>query len=473
MRLLWTAMLVLLLAGVVFGPGLVSRTPKPDETLVILSPHWDGIRAEYARGFEAYILRTKGKHVRVEWLDVGGTGEITKFIRELGRKANWGAGEGIGVDVLFGGGVFDYRNLTDEAALRKENIECPGGLLLPHNVPTAGQIPAKGAGQDLKDAQGRWYAACMSGFGIVYNRLVIEKAKLPMVEDWRTLSRPEYLGWVSCGDPVKSGSMHICVEMILQAYKWDDGWGIFARMAANAKSFNEGGASVPRDVSLGQCAAGPCLDFYAAAPIRRQGATHLEFLFPQDLSGVTADSIAVFRNAPHSELAQDFEDFVLSEEGQRLWYQKRGSEGGPQEFDLERLPVLPEIYKMDLPTFTTARPFAANAAFVFDDPKSGKRWNTVNALMRGALLDVHEDLKAAWEAVLKAGRAEDLGAALGRPPLSEAQVDALVGKKYSTAQYNALKQKWSGWSRRRFDSIRAAARSGGAVPEFESAPTEP
>ena len=53
MRKLWLALLLLLLLAAAVGPRLAAPQPRAARTLTILSPHWDGIREEFRRGFEA------------------------------------------------------------------------------------------------------------------------------------------------------------------------------------------------------------------------------------------------------------------------------------------------------------------------------------------------------------------------------------------------------------------------------------
>ena len=473
MRSLWLALLLLIVFGAAFGPSVIAPAPKYDDELVLLSPHWDGIKTEFGHAFEEHWKQKTGRSVKVVWLDLGGTGALSTYIADQSRLAKWSENEGIGADVFFGGGTYEYKNYANEAWCAKADIKAPGGILEHYLSPAMKAIPATVNGQKLRDEQGAWHAACMSGFGFVYNQRVIERAKLPEPQTWADLARPEFKGWISCGDPAKSGALKMAFEVILQAYEWERGWEVLVRMTANAPAFNEGGSSVPRDVSLGQAAAGPSIDFIAKAPMRRQEASHLAFVFPKGMSVITPDPIAIFKNAPNAEVARGFLDFVLSEDGQRLWYQKRGTERGPKEFDLERLPVLPSLYSLDLPTWTIARPFEQGNAFAYDERKGGGRWNIMYDFLRAALIDVHEDLKAAWASVIRHGRVEDLGPALGRPPLAEQTLIDIGGRGYPQTQLNRLRNKWTGWARGWFGKVREAAEKNLPPPEYAPAASEP
>ncbi|MGD0090869.1 MAG: ABC transporter substrate-binding protein [Planctomycetota bacterium] len=460
MRTLWIALFGLLILALAFGPALFLREPPADEELLVLSPHWDGIKREFGRAFAADYLKATGRHVRVVWLDVGNTGEIRKYLTERFAQAQPGAG--VGTDILFGGGM-DL--LPKMAAKNYFEPFVPAPEL-------AAELPADLNGLELRDKQDRYHAACLSAFGFVYNKLVLRRAALPTPHEWEDLGGPKFQGWVSCGDPTLSGSVHAAFEVVLQGQGWGCGYSTLARMVSNVRAFNEGGSSVPRDVSLGQAAVGPCIDFYANAPIRRQGATHLQLVVPAREAVVTADCIAILRQPPNPRAARAFMGFVLSAAGQRLWYQPRGTEGGPVSFDLERLPAMPRIYEMGLPTNTVLNPFKTLAAFKYDNKKGGDRWDVLNDLWRAAFIDAHEELWNARQAAIAAGRDGDLGAALVRAPFSEEALRQLAGKRRAPDERNALRNKWSAWAREWYGEIQSAAKHGLPLPVFTPAPLE-
>jgi ABC-type glycerol-3-phosphate transport system substrate-binding protein len=173
---------------------------------------------------------------------------------------------------------------------------------------------------------------------------------------------------------------------------------------------------------------------------------------------VTPDGIAVLRGAPNKPAAQAFVEFVLGEEGQRLWYQPRGSPGGPRNYDLERLPVLKAIYSSGAPTNTLLNPFVAANDFQYDGKKGGSRWTLFNHLMRAMWVDTHEELWAARSALIAAGRDADLGAQLCRPPMNETEFLELARQKLTPDEINALRNKWSAWARAHYAEIAGMAK---------------
>ena len=79
-------LIVLAAAGVVALPFLfrrdrASEAAGPDAlTLVIVSPHNEAIRYEFGRAFSEWHRRAHGRPVQVEWLSIGGTTEIARYL---------------------------------------------------------------------------------------------------------------------------------------------------------------------------------------------------------------------------------------------------------------------------------------------------------------------------------------------------------------------------------------------------------
>src|SRR4051812_25157574 len=48
------------------------------DTLVVVTPHVQQLRAEFGAGFDRWHLRKTGRHARVDWRTPGGTTEIVK-----------------------------------------------------------------------------------------------------------------------------------------------------------------------------------------------------------------------------------------------------------------------------------------------------------------------------------------------------------------------------------------------------------
>src|SRR6185295_669549 len=69
------------------------------------------------------------------------------------------------------------------------------------------------------------------------------------------------------------------------------------------------------------------------------------YALPQDFTAISPDGIAILKGAPNVVAAEHFIDFVLGDDGQKLWLLPRGHPEGPQQYSIERMPVRPALYK--------------------------------------------------------------------------------------------------------------------------------
>lgn len=412
----------------------------PVEVLSIVSPHRREMRLEYSRGFGDWMARTRGRQVEIRWIDVGGTSKILKDLESRAAASP----DRLGVDILFGGGISPYYT-----AIRN-------GWLVPVRVPAAvlDAIPRECAAMPVYDAGGLWYGVALSGFGILYNRPLVERLKLPVPEAWDDLARPEFLSWVASGDPRSSGSVHMCYEIILQAYGWEKGWELIARICANVRGFGESAGTVPREVAVGEVAAGMVIDQYAKTVIDAIGEEWLVFLLPESMTMIGPDAIGVLKGA-NMELATLFVEYVLSEDGQRLLFQPPGVNG--QRYGQYRLPVREDLYAD--PRAPRANPFRAAGGFAYDEALGNRRWNIVNDLIGVWLIDAHGDLTAAWKALIAAGRPPALEAEFGLAPISGAEAESLAAEWGDSRKRLDTTRRWALEAQERY---RRLAREAGA-----------
>jgi iron(III) transport system substrate-binding protein len=417
------------------APAVAERAGTTAETLTILSPHRREVRQEYGRGFAAWMQTRHDRHVEIRWLDVGGTAKILKELES--RFAT--SPDNPGVDLLFGGGVAPYLTAIEQHWLAP--------LDLPTNL-VAG-IPPTCAGSPVYDPGHRWFGVALSGFGILYNRPLVERLHLPVPSDWTDLARPEYFGWVGSGDPRSSGSVHMCYEIILQAYGFADGWPILTRLCANIRSFGEAGGVVPREVAAGDIAAGMVIDQYAQTVIRSVGGDSLVLVLPKQHTMIGPDAIGLIRGTRQAELARRFVEYALSEDGQRLLYQAVGVNG--QRHALYRMPVAEALYAD--PAAPQPNPYTIPAGFIYDNEKGMRRWNVLNDLMGVWLIDAHPDLRDAWKRLIDRGTVGSDAAALGAPPLTEQALDALAVEWKDPRRRQEIMLDWSRAAQKRYREV--------------------
>jgi len=310
---------------------LIAAIPlSAGERLVIISPHWEGVRIELSKAFSLWHLKNYGTEAEIEWIDQGGASDNLKFVESLYKKTP----DSIGIDMFFGGGIDPYITLKSNSLLERYRIS--RDLLR--------QIPSHCAGVPNYDRDFYWYGIVLSGFGILYNKKVLEFLYLPIPSDWESLGSDVYYGWVGNGDPRHSGSLHMMYEIILQAYGWKKGWEVVFAMAGNTRNFSSSASTVAKNTSSGEVAVSLCIDSYALAQIEVNGAENMGFVLPEKLTVINPDAIGILKGAQNLTTAQRFIDYLLSYEGQLIWMQKKGGEYGPEEYSLNRFSIRPDVY---------------------------------------------------------------------------------------------------------------------------------
>jgi iron(III) transport system permease protein len=397
-----------------------------EDEVVIVSSHWEGMKREFEWAFTNHYRERTGRTVAIRWLDLGGSSDIVKYLKGQFKRDP----KDVGVDLMFSGGPDIFLDLKESGMLAPATVDA--GILT--------HIPQSISGVPLYDPDHYWFSAALSTFGIVYNKVAIERLKLPTPTAWADLAKAEYFGKVGAGDPRKSGSMHAMYEVILQGYGWEAGWKLLQHIASNVRNFSGGASQVGKEVAAAEIIVGIAIDTYGADVIRRFGADRIGFVVPQDYPAINGDGIGIIRNAPHPQLASSFIEFVLSEAGQKLFYAKRGEPGGPRKYELGKLPVLPSLYGTIAPsTVVNLNPFTMPNVLLYRADVAAKRWNLVNDLFGAFIMDSHDTL-VQRAALSPAGSPATFGI-----PVSESEAARLLEKGAWGADATARSEKLREW----------------------------
>jgi iron(III) transport system substrate-binding protein len=456
----------LLIVPFALRPPELIEDPSLDK-LTVLTPHNDAIRYEITRGFKHYLKR-RGQKVRLDWRSPGGTTEISRYLTSEYRsafEAYWQAREGrplseagarafanpkqspegtseaarvrraflssnigVRIDVLFGGGSYDFAQhaaagrLVD-AGLLEKHPELFGDDAIPQTV----------GGEPYWDKQGRWYGVCVSGFGICYNRGALEKLGIRSLPTrWSDLADPRLAGHLALADPSKSGSANKAFEMIVQqemaaavqrhgaapprsaaeglalAEGFEAGLRLIRKLAASARYFSDQAGKVTQDVQSGAAAAGMCIDFYGRFQNDEGGSSsRLGFILPKGGTSMGSDPIGLLRGAPQPELGRALIEFTLTPEGQALWAYRRGVPGGPERYALRRLPILPGLYRPELEPLRSDpndNPYRTAHEFSYRASWTGPLFRALSFVIRVTCVDSELELHEAARALSEHGR---------------------------------------------------------------------
>jgi len=465
---------ILIVAAALFVVIAVPFLLKPDEdllgsadeTLVLVSPHNEAVRHEFTVAFMRHYKEKTGRSIRLDWRTPGGTSEIARFLsgeylaafenawKTSGRRwtpevaASFDSDKvvlpddpakdtpaqaarrfflesniGIGIDLFFGGGAFDFERQTAAGRLVPSDVIRNHPAWFQEN-----SIPQTVSGETFYDPQGRWIGACLSSFGICYNTDSLERLGVKeLPASWEDLTSPVFFRQVALADPTKSGSAAKAFEMVIQqqmqefvtgagleddrvlALGWARGLQIIQAASANARYFTDAAPKIPLDVSLGDAAIGMCIDFYGRfqSEAVRIGdePSRMQYFTPVGGSSVGVDPIGLLRGAPNREAAEEFIAFVLSLEGQKLWNFKVGAPGGPTKYALRRLPIRKELYSPEYAEFRSdpeVQPYEEAKQFTYHAKWTAPLFRVMSFIIRVMCLDLHKEQIAAWDALIEA-----------------------------------------------------------------------
>ena len=420
-----------------------------DRRLTVLTPHNPDIKREFADAFDAWHRANYGESVQLDYVNIGGTNDITKALLDLYRSLQNPNGtlpppaavdSGTFYDVVWGGGDYTFDQEL-EKLLGDSDAGEPVGVLQAVDWP--GELIAEAfpepdlAGINLYDNDGdgiHWVGVCLSSFGIVYNPGVYDRLAehhdrpVPTPETWSDLAKPALADLLVLADPGKSGSAAVAYMMVLQramrdaetahldaggeaegeAYEaamaegWKKGTGDLLLIAANADHFTDSATGVPTEVSVGNAAAGMAIDFYGRTEEEVAGSDRVRFVSPPAATAITPDPVAVLHGTTGERLetAERFVEFLLSPAGQRLWITRVGEADGPRQRALRRPPVRRDVYgdrstwTDDVNPFEEAGGFNQNGAWM-------REFTETRLIWQAAWIETQEPLKRAYAAVLR------------------------------------------------------------------------
>ncbi len=422
--------------GAVGAEGAFKTLAKDGEdvaSLVIVTPHVEQIRLEFAAAFDSWHRAKFSRGVRIDWRVPGGTSEIVKQIEaqaEAAIRQGQMSIEGLfaagvsGADVFFGGGSYEHGKMAQERKALVSGHEVRYRLGRPAGFPQEQLDDWYGQNkigvQQIYDPGQVWLGTALSGFGIVYNRDTLNTLGVPEPRSFRDLCDPRYFNMLALADGRLSGSLTTAYESILNKEGWE-GWRTLRELCANARYFASASTRPPVDVSQGEAAAGLAIDFYGRnqsqfvlKPGQSADESRVGYVDPEGAVYIDADPVTILNGCTDFEIARRFVEFCLTVEGQSLWqFRSHHSLGsappdglGPRVYELRRMPARRIMYEKYLDRMVDkANPFVAAS----DVP--GRGWRDAIAPMMAAFgIDTSEECRRAWRVLNVARQSLDAGA---------------------------------------------------------------
>jgi phosphoglycerate transport regulatory protein PgtC len=337
------------------------------------------------------------------------TNQGVTYLRETRAKPD--------ADVFWVSSVDAFLSLKQDGLLDR--------VALPREL--AARIPAGVGDFPINDPDGTYFGFAVSGYGLMWNTRYLQANRLPAPKEWVDLADPRYHGHLVMSAPSRSGTTHLTVEVILQAYGWPKGWELLLASGGNMATITERSFGAPEAVISGQAGIGVVIDFFGLSAIA--SGQPVDFVYPS-LTAVVPASVGKVKNGPNGDNAVKFIHYLLSDAGQTLLFTP----------EIGRLPVVPTLYARAPKGYPN--PFQLKLGGVkFDAKLSSSRVNLVNALFDQCVTFRHAELKSAWQAIHRAGEAVAKAKASGK---SVDRAEALLREARGLASTVPLDEKSAG-----------------------------
>ncbi|MFX1513166.1 MAG: ABC transporter substrate-binding protein [Promethearchaeota archaeon] len=303
-------------SSTVTAPRQEVRSPAADE-LGIIHPHTAEFADYVIDDFKDWYQTETGNEITVTTI-------MKSSSDTLAQVEVWN-GTAPDADIMWGGGQYNFEEARGAFDYQPHN------LLVHYKVAAHDDIVFEiGDWKNVDDSNTTlgptWYAAAISGFGIMYNTEVLTAEGLDTPTTWMDLTDGQYQGHIVMCDPGESGSTTATVLMLLQEFcdqtdgteitgaaDTTEAWQFWAKIAGNLGEFVTSSSKVPQEVNLGTYAIGITIDYYAWDYM--QDNTNIGFNWG-GASTFSPDPVGILKGAANMEQAEYFMEYLLSTRGQ-------------------------------------------------------------------------------------------------------------------------------------------------------------
>jgi iron(III) transport system substrate-binding protein len=323
--------LILVLLGVMVllgaGGAAFAQAPIEDE-LVLITPVSKFVFDGALKAFAQYAKEKWNVSVKTNAIPAGTPVAYGRIVEWKGKPE---------ADIFWGGESALFEKLQDQKLIVKLELSKDAWDSIPASIGQPKPIP-------LKDKDGYWVGTALEPYGLVYHPRLLKRLGVPDLKDWEDLLHPKLKGNVAQCAPTRSSSSNATYEVMLQSKGEAAGWEWLKKLAESTGHFTARSRDVPNVVAKGEFAAGFAVPSYMAFE-ERVGGFDIKFVAPKN-SFVTPEPMAILAGARHPKAARAFVEFLLTEQGQRVFmesglfpitpkYRMQGAPGSKVELAVE------------------------------------------------------------------------------------------------------------------------------------------
>lgn len=322
---------------------------QPEGRVVVMTSYPQELISRYETAFEN---THPGIDMVVEWRRSDDA--LALLATEQGRE----------VDVYWAPSLDTFVTLAD------------AGYFATLDLPLSG-LPGRIGDLAIDDAQQRFAAFEVAGFGFAYSQDYLDRHDLPLPRDWSELADPRYRDALLMPVPSRQGFSPMIYQSILQGLGWDSGWRLITAIAGNSELLDSGGGAFIDELAAGRKGIALSIDFFPKSAQANGQSVDFRYASTTLFSPAYVSQLQV---APRPAAARRFIDFVLSDAGQALLLHR----------DVARLPVRPSAYDAN----AAFNPFAASVRVpAYDFDSAGAQQLLLSALFDVQISENHAQLR--------------------------------------------------------------------------------
>ncbi len=415
--------LCILFLGLILPMSDSLAAPTANDSLVILHPHSSDFASHVIDAFKTWYTADTGNTITVE--------TSSKYSGDCYADVVAWNGTAPEADVWWGGGEYYFAQAQALDLLQRYEVEEDANI--------ADYL----GGWHLKDdsdttLEPAWYAAALSGFGIIYNTEYLTAEGLDTPDTWSDLTDFQYFGHISMCDPDLSGSTVAIVKQVLAEMSDQnsateltmeaditDAWEYWVQVSGNVGTFTTGSSAVPTAVTEGNAGIGLCIDYYALD--KMEANANIGFTYG-GATTVSPDPAGIIKGATNIDPAKKFMDFLTGTAGQSLV----GDYRTPANFKATSASHVPLAFD------TTGTPTTGFPVITpFNPSIDGAIHSRAEILFTNWIVQNHDKLKVAWEEIngLPDGTKKDdaLAALIKLPSDFDGTMGGLQGLDYKNS----------------------------------------
>jgi iron(III) transport system substrate-binding protein len=182
------------------------------------------------------------------------------------------------------------------------------GQLLTYSAKNSDKVPSV-----YRDAQNRFVSQGLTGLAFTYNTKLVKTPPTSVNQ----LTGPDWKDKLTMPDPAQSGSVYSVVAAQLQRLGDTNGWALFQELKKNGMQVLGTNAKALAPVLTGSKAAVfGAADHTSLASVASGESIAVGYL--SDATVIAPRPMMIMKGAPNPVAAKAFEDFVLSDAGQKL-----------------------------------------------------------------------------------------------------------------------------------------------------------